>query len=218
MSDQHSKATIISMAVIASAVATLLHEGVGHGVTAWLRGDIPTELTSNHLSRCGRDCWVDAGGTLVNLVVGAGSLLASRSAGDRANILATFCGSLPRSTCSRVLAIPCCRNLRFRRLAAGDPRPTSSDRTAHRHDSFRRLACMCWETAARRLCATLSALNRSTYNTVGDVSRYYAACLFSCAAGALDPLGLKLLFVATIRRIRRIFRPDVGRQLAAHPL
>ena len=46
MSEQHSKATIISMAVIASAVATLLHEGVGHGVTAWLRGDIPTELTN----------------------------------------------------------------------------------------------------------------------------------------------------------------------------
>jgi len=52
MSEQHSKATILSMAVIASASATLLHEGIGHGVTAWLRGDIPTELTSNHLS-CG---------------------------------------------------------------------------------------------------------------------------------------------------------------------
>ena len=86
MSEQHSKATIISMAVIASAVATLLHEGVGHGVTAWLRGDIPTELTSNHLSTLRPDRWVDAGGTLVNLIVGAGSLLGSRIAGDRANI------------------------------------------------------------------------------------------------------------------------------------
>ena len=55
-------------------------------MTAWLRGDIPTELTSNHLSTLRPDRWVDAGGTLVNLVVGAGSLLASRSAGDRANI------------------------------------------------------------------------------------------------------------------------------------
>lgn len=85
MSEQHSKATIISMAVIASASATLLHEGVGHGVTAWLRGDIPTELTSNHLSSLRPDHWVEAGGTLVNLIVGACSLLASRSAGDRAN-------------------------------------------------------------------------------------------------------------------------------------
>jgi hypothetical protein len=29
MPDQHSKATIISMAVIASALATVLHEGLG---------------------------------------------------------------------------------------------------------------------------------------------------------------------------------------------
>ena len=42
MSTQNSKGTIISMAVIASAMGTLLHEGVGHGVTAWLRGDIVT--------------------------------------------------------------------------------------------------------------------------------------------------------------------------------
>jgi dihydroorotase len=38
------------MAVIASALATLLHEGVGHGLAAFVRGDVPTELTSNHLS------------------------------------------------------------------------------------------------------------------------------------------------------------------------
>jgi len=74
------------MAVIASGIATLLHEGVGHGVIAWLRGDIPTELTSNHLSTLWPDRWVDAGGTLVNLVVGAASLLISSRAADRANI------------------------------------------------------------------------------------------------------------------------------------
>ena len=39
--------------------------------------------------------------------------------------------------------------------------------------------------------------DRPTYNTVGRLP-YYAAGLFSCAAGALDPLGLKLLFVSTI--------------------
>jgi hypothetical protein len=54
MPDRHDKLTIISMAVVASASATLLHEGVGHGLSAWLRGDIPTELTSNHLYRCDR--------------------------------------------------------------------------------------------------------------------------------------------------------------------
>ena len=50
MTAAHDRVTIASIAVIASALATLLHEGVGHGVTAWLRGDIVTELTSNHLS------------------------------------------------------------------------------------------------------------------------------------------------------------------------
>jgi hypothetical protein len=86
MCDRHDKLTIISMAVVASASATLLHEGVGHGLTAWLRGDIPTELTSNHLSSLRPDRWVDAGGTLVNLFVGVCSLLASRVAGGRANV------------------------------------------------------------------------------------------------------------------------------------
>src|ERR1700679_999783 len=86
MPERHDKLTIISMAVVASAAATLLHEGVGHGITAWLRGDIPTELTSNHLSSMRPDRWVDAGGTLVNLFVGTLSLLASRAAGDSANL------------------------------------------------------------------------------------------------------------------------------------
>ena len=71
MPQGHSKTTIVSMAVLASAAATLLHEGVGHGLTAWLSGSIPTELTSNHLSSMRPDRWVDAGGTLVNLFIGA---------------------------------------------------------------------------------------------------------------------------------------------------
>ena len=41
------------------------------------------------------------------------------------------------------------------------------------------------------------APDRPTYNTVGRLP-YYAACLFSCAAGALDPLGIKLFLVSTI--------------------
>ncbi len=32
---RHDPLTIISMAVIASALATLFHEGVGHGLTAF---------------------------------------------------------------------------------------------------------------------------------------------------------------------------------------
>jgi hypothetical protein len=38
---------------------------------------------------------------------------------------------------------------------------------------------------------------RSLYNTVGRLP-YYAACGFYCLAGAFDPLGLQLLFLSTI--------------------
>jgi hypothetical protein len=78
------------MAVLASAAATLLHEAVGHGLTAWLRGDMPTELTSNRLSSMRSDRWVEAGGTLANLFVGTISLMVSRAAGNHAN-LRYFC-------------------------------------------------------------------------------------------------------------------------------
>ena len=90
MPEQHSKATIVSMAVMAAALAPLLHEGLGHGLTAWLRGDIPTQLTSNHLLNLHADRWVDAAGTLVNLAVGALSLLAARASKTRAS-LRYFC-------------------------------------------------------------------------------------------------------------------------------
>lgn len=45
-----------------------------------------TELTSNHLSTLRSDRWVEAGGTLVNLVVGTASLLLSYVVGRRANL------------------------------------------------------------------------------------------------------------------------------------
>src|SRR5580700_7249536 len=89
-SKAHSKSTIVSMAVIATAIATLLHEGLGHGVIAWLRGDGVTELTSNHLSTLRPDHWVEAGGTLVNLFVGTLALWWSKAAflysQERANL------------------------------------------------------------------------------------------------------------------------------------
>ena len=72
----HSKATIISMAVTSMGLAALLHEGVGHGVTAWLRGDMVTQLTSNHLSDLKPDRLVEAGGTIVNVLTGTIALAA----------------------------------------------------------------------------------------------------------------------------------------------
>src|SRR6185437_13698183 len=86
MSTRHSKATIIGIAIVSIGLAALLHEGLGHGVTAALRGDVVTELTSNHLSSLRPDRLVDCGGTIANLIAGAICLIASRFAGRRANV------------------------------------------------------------------------------------------------------------------------------------
>jgi hypothetical protein len=196
MPNRHDKLTIISMAIVASASATLLHEGVGHGLTAWLRGDIPTELTSNHLSSLRPDRWVDAGGTLVNLFVGANSLLASRVAGDRANaryffwIFAAFnllhgAGYFLFSGASGfgdwhevIRGLPHQVALRIGMTVFGAV--------------MYFLAVWLLAVSVRRFVA-----DRRTYNVVGRLP-YCAAALFSCAAGALDPLGIKLLLVSTI--------------------
>jgi len=46
--------------------------------------------------------------------------------------------------------------------------------------------------AVRPFCS-----RRPTYNFVGRLP-YCAACLFSCAAGVFDPLGLKLFLLSTV--------------------
>jgi len=193
---QHSKLTIVSMAVIASALATLLHEGIGHGVLAWLRGDIPTELTSNHLSSLRADLWVDAGGTLVNFIAGVCSLAASRIARDRANlryflwVLAAL-NLLPAAGYFMLSGI----------FAFGDLYELIRGAA---HESIMRgvmtlVGAGLYVSIVWRLAAAIHpfATDASAYNTVGRLP-YYAAGLFSCVAGAFDPLGLKLLFVSTI--------------------
>jgi hypothetical protein len=184
------------MAVIGSALATLLHEGVGHGVTAWLRGDVPTELTSNHLSTVHPDRWVDAGGTIVNLLVGAASLFASGRAGNRANtryFLWIFgaLNLLPGAGYFLFSGIGGFGD--WYEVIAGLP-----------HQAGLRTGMTIFGAGLYVLVVRLLAVSvrpfapdRPNYNTVGRIP-YYAACLFSCVAGAFDPLGLKLLFVSTI--------------------
>jgi hypothetical protein len=196
MPDQHSKATIISMAVIASALATVLHEGLGHGVTAALRGDVVTELTSNHLSSLRPDRWVDAAGTIMNLIVGSGALFASHVAGKRANtryflwILAAL-NLLPGAGYFLFSGIFGFGD--WFQVILGLP-----------HQMALRIGMTIFGTALYVLVVRLLAISirpfvpdRSAYNSVGRLP-YYAACLFSCAAGVFDPLGIKLLFVSTI--------------------
>ena len=196
MPDRHDKLTIISMAVVASAAATLLHEGVGHGLTAWLRGDSPTELTSNHLSSLRPDRWVDAGGTLVNLFVGATSLLVSRLAGDRANLRYFFW------IFAALNLLPGAGYFLFSAISGfGDWNEVIRGLS---HQVVLRTGMAFFGAATYLLAVWLLArsarpfiADNRTYNIVGRLP-YCAATLFSCAAGALDPLGVKLLLISTI--------------------
>ena len=196
MPGPHSKITIISMAVIAGGLATLLHEGVGHGVMAWLRGDTPTQLTSNHLSSLRPDRWVDAGGTLVNLAAGALSLMAARAADQRANpryFLWLFAAHNLFSGAGYFLFSGVTGFGDCQEVIRGLP-----------HQAAWRIGMSIFGAVLYVLVARLLALvvrpfceKRGDYNTVGRLP-YIASCLFGCAAGAFDPLGIKLFLVSTV--------------------
>ena len=193
---RHSKTTIIALAVLASIAGSLLHEGLGHGVTAWLRGDLVTEWTSNHLDSVRPDRLVDAGGTLVNFIAGFVFYFAARAAGSRANlryflwILAAlnlmnaagyflFSGVLGLGDWEQVIAgLPHQFALRAAMAATG----------AMLYVVFLRWIVI----GLRPFCPS-----RAAYNTTGRLP-YYASCVFMCIAGALDPLGLKLMLLSTI--------------------
>ena len=196
MANGQSKATIVSMAVIASALATLLHEGVGHGVVAALRGDVVTALTSNHLSAERPDKWVDAGGTIVNLLAGVAALMVARRLGERANaryffwILAAM-NLLPGAgyfLFSGVFGVG-----DWKEVIAGLPHQVAW------RVGMALLGILLTVVVVRALAIAMRpfVVTNSEYNTVGRLP-YYAGCAFSCVAGALDPLGWKLMLLSTI--------------------
>jgi hypothetical protein len=196
MPGPHSKATIISMAIVAVGVTTLLHEGLGHGVTAWLRGDIPTELTSNHLSSLHDDKWVAAGGTLVNLAAGALSLVITHAAGARASLRYFFWLLAAHNLFTGSGYFMFSGIFGFgdwQQVIAGLPHQALV-RTVMAIFGVALYTLVAWflARAVRPFCPT-----HASYNGVGRLP-YLAGCLFNCAAGALDPLGVKLLLVSTI--------------------
>jgi hypothetical protein len=192
----HSKATIISMAIIAVGISTLLHEGVGHGITSWLRGGVPIELTSNHLSSLHEDRWIAAGGTLVNLAAGLLALIAAHAAGARAHIR-YFCWLLAaHNLLSGAGYFMFSGTFGFgdwQQVIDGMPHQAAL-RTVMALFGLVLYVLFAWFLAVsvRPFCA-----KRPTYNVVGRLP-YLAACTFNCLAGAFDPMGLKLLLVSTI--------------------
>ena len=193
---RHDALTIISMAVIGSALATLLHEGVGHGLTAWLRGDVPTALTSNHLSSLRPDRMVQAAGTIVNLIAGVVAMLVASRMKGRANARYFFwiLGALS--------LLPGAGYFMFSGIFGfGDWNEVIRGVPYH---AALRLGmtiggAVLYVAVVRWLAVTVKPFvpDRSMYNTVGRLP-YLAAGLFSCAAGVFDPLGVQLLLVSTI--------------------
>lgn len=195
MPSASNKATIISMAVIASGAATLLHEGLGHGVTAALRGDVVTELTSNHLSSEVPDRLVEAGGTIVNVIVGFSALLLS-SRMQRPNLRYFFW------LLAALNLLPGAGYFLFSGIMGfGDWNEVIRGLP---HQALLRIAMTLFGLAFYAFSVRLLAISlrpflgsRDDYNTLGRLP-YLAACVFSCIAGAFDPLGIKLLLVSTI--------------------
>jgi hypothetical protein len=191
-----SKLTIISLAILASLLGSLLHEGLGHGVTAWLRGDHVTELTSNHLDAIRDDRLVDAAGTLVNFIAGFVFLFAARAAGSRA-ILRYFLwilAALNLLHAAGYFLFSGALNVGdWAQVIEGLPHPGAL-RTA-----MAVTGAMLYVVFLRILARELRPFcpNRSYYNAVARLP-YCAACVYMCIAGAIDPLGFKLMLYSTL--------------------
>lgn len=78
--------TLVAIAVVAYALANLVHEGLGHGGACLLAGGRPLALSAIHfeedpgtLDAVGEK-WLAAGGTIANIVVGGLALAALRAA------------------------------------------------------------------------------------------------------------------------------------------
>jgi hypothetical protein len=194
MQSRHSKATIISMAIVSMGLAASLHEGLGHGVTAWLRGDVVTQLTSNHLSDNEPDRLVEAGGTIINVLTGALAFAASFRARSNLRFFLCFFAAVSLLDSAGYFLYSGIAGVGdWAAVIAGLP-----------HQAVWRAVMAIFGAAFYYLCVKLIAVGlrpfvaaRSEYNTVGRLP-YLAACTFYCIAGAFDPLGIKLLFLSTI--------------------
>jgi hypothetical protein len=63
--------TLIAISALACILGDVLHEGLGHGVTAWLSGAHRVTMSTVALQSDVETRWISANGTLVNLVFAA---------------------------------------------------------------------------------------------------------------------------------------------------
>jgi hypothetical protein len=63
--------TVIAISALACILQNVLHEGLGHGVTAWLSGAHRVTMSTVALQSDIATRWISANGTLINLLFGA---------------------------------------------------------------------------------------------------------------------------------------------------
>lgn len=80
VSGERDVATIIAIAIVASVIGNLLHEGVGHGGACLLAGGHARVLSTVHFECSLDNRFISAGGTLVNGIAGFLCWLALRFA------------------------------------------------------------------------------------------------------------------------------------------
>jgi hypothetical protein len=71
VSAKDDKLTLIAISVLACILQDVLHEGLGHGVTAWLSGAHRVTMSTVALQSDIETRWISANGTVVNLLAAA---------------------------------------------------------------------------------------------------------------------------------------------------
>jgi len=79
-SAKDDRLTVIAISALACILQDILHEGVGHGVTAWLSGAHRITMSTVALQSDIETRWISANGTLVNLICAAILWLVLRNA------------------------------------------------------------------------------------------------------------------------------------------
>src|SRR5580700_4876522 len=80
VSGNDDRPTLIAISALACILQDVLHEGLGHGVTAWLSGAHRVTMSTVALQSDIETRWISANGTLVNLVSAAFLWLLLRNA------------------------------------------------------------------------------------------------------------------------------------------
>lgn len=90
MSVKDDPLTLIAISALACVLQDVLHEGLGHGVTAWLSGARQLTISTVALQSDISTRWISANGTLVNLLVAGIFWLLLRKADPYAPALRYF--------------------------------------------------------------------------------------------------------------------------------